>query len=89
MKLLGLPFLITEIFVLHRIALPTLKQALAVSKGKIMVDLDLKTDKIDEVMAVVKEMDMLSEVIFFDSDWEILEKIKAKMPTAYLLFTGT
>ncbi|SFB10759.1 glycerophosphodiester phosphodiesterase family protein [Algoriphagus aquimarinus] len=67
------------------IAIPTLKEALALSKGKIMVDLDLKTDKIEEVMAVVRELDVLDEVIFFDSDWKILAEIKSKMPTAYLM----
>ena len=67
------------------ISIPTLKEALALAKGKIMVDLDLKTDKIDEVMAVVSELDVLDEVIFFDSDWKILAEIKSKMPTAYLM----
>ncbi|PZX53945.1 glycerophosphoryl diester phosphodiesterase [Algoriphagus ratkowskyi] len=67
------------------IAIPTLNEALALSKGKIMVDLDLKTSKIDEVMAVVQELNVLDEVIFFDSDWEILKAIKAKMPSAYLM----
>lgn len=67
------------------IAIPTLREALAVTKGKIMVDLDLKTEKIYEVMSVVNEMDVMDEVIFFDSDWEILEEIKAKMPEAFLM----
>lgn len=67
------------------ITIPTLKEALALSKGKIMVDLDLKTDKINEVMAVVSELDVWDEVIFFDSDWDILKAVKAKMPNAYLM----
>ena len=67
------------------ISIPTLKEALTLTKGKIMVDLDLKTDKIDEVLAVVQEMEVLDEVIFFDSDWKILKEVKEKMPTAYLI----
>jgi len=67
------------------IAIPTLEEALEVTRGKIMVDLDLKTDKIAEVMAVVSKMDMLDEVIFFDSEWDILQEIKAKMPSAYVM----
>ena len=67
------------------ISIPTLNQALALSKGKIMVDLDLKTSKIDAVIAVVQEMNVLDEVIFFDSDWKILKAVKAKMPDAYLM----
>ena len=67
------------------IPIPTLKEALAISKGKIMVDLDLKTDKIDAVLGVVEEMKVQNEVIFFDSDWKILKEIKQKMPEAYLM----
>lgn len=64
---------------------PTLKEALSLSKGKIMVDLDLKTSKISEVLAVVEELDLFDEVIFFDSDWKVLQEIKSQYPAAYLM----
>ncbi|SIN73453.1 glycerophosphodiester phosphodiesterase family protein [Algoriphagus halophilus] len=64
---------------------PTLKEALHLSKGKIMVDLDLKTSNINAVLAVVKELDMFDEVIFFDSDWKVLQEIKSQYPDAYLM----
>ncbi|WP_192348694.1 glycerophosphodiester phosphodiesterase family protein [Algoriphagus sp. Y33] len=67
------------------IAIPTLQEALALTKGKIMVDLDLKTDRVEEVIAVVNKMDVLDEVIFFDSDWQVLREIKAKLPDAFLM----
>mgnify|MGYP003648913825 CR=1 FL=1 len=67
------------------ISIPTLREALQVSKGKIMVDLDLKTDKIQEVMDVVKEMGVEDEMIFFDSDWKVLKEVRARMPKAYLM----
>jgi len=64
---------------------PTLKEALHLSKGKIMVDLDLKTSNIDAILAVVEELDMFDEVIFFDSDWKVLQEIKSQYPDAYLM----
>ena len=67
------------------LAIPTLAEALALTKGKIMVDLDMKTEKVEEVIEVVKEMDVLDEVIFFDSDWQVLREIRAKLPEAFLM----
>lgn len=67
------------------IHIPTLKEALELAKGKIMVDLDLKTDKIEEVMEIVREVDVADEVIFFDSDWKVLKTINDHMPEAYLM----
>jgi glycerophosphoryl diester phosphodiesterase len=67
------------------IAIPTLQEALALTKGKIMVDLDLKTDKIEKIIAIVQELEVQDEVIFFDSDWEILKEVRSKIPNAYLM----
>lgn len=57
--------------------IPTLREALEVAKGKIMVDLDLKTDRIDEVIEVVKSTKTEDIVFFFDSDYQILSKVDA------------
>lgn len=69
--------------------IPTLEEALQIAKGRIMVDLDLKTERIDKVIEVVKKMDAGEFVFFFDSDYEILAKVDAAsknymiMPRAY------
>lgn len=69
--------------------IPSLEAALELADGKILVDLDLKTDRVDKVMAVVKRLDMKESVFFFDSDYEILSRIKSTdkdfmiMPRAY------
>jgi len=69
--------------------IPTLEEALQTAKGRILVDLDLKTDRIDKVIEVVKKMDASKFVFFFDSDYEILSKVDAAsknymlMPRAY------
>nr|WP_295930766.1 glycerophosphodiester phosphodiesterase family protein [uncultured Dyadobacter sp.] len=55
--------------------IPTLEEALQVAKGNILVDLDLKTDRIDKVIEVVRKMDAGGFVFFFDSDYELLSKV--------------
>ncbi|OJV17652.1 MAG: glycerophosphodiester phosphodiesterase [Dyadobacter sp. 50-39] len=69
--------------------IPTLEEALQIAKGRIMVDLDLKTERIDKVIEVVKKMRAGDFVFFFDSDYEILSEVDAAskkymlMPRAY------
>jgi glycerophosphoryl diester phosphodiesterase len=55
--------------------IPTLSEALGLAKGKIMVDLDLKTSHIGEVIEVVKKTGTEDIVFFFDSDYEILGQV--------------
>ena len=69
--------------------IPSLEAALELADGKILVDLDLKTDRVDKIMVVVKRLDMTESVFFFDSDYDVLSRIKAAdkdfmiMPRAY------
>ena len=56
--------------------IPTLQEALALAKGKIMVDLDLKTSHIHEVIDVVKKTGTEDIVFFFDSDYQILAQVQ-------------
>jgi glycerophosphoryl diester phosphodiesterase len=69
--------------------IPSLEAALELADGKILVDLDLKTDRVDKIIAVVKRLDMKESVFFFDSDYDVLSRIKAAdndlmiMPRAY------
>lgn len=69
--------------------IPSLEDALEMADGKILVDLDLKTDRVDRVMEVVKRLDMKETVFFFDSDYEVLSRIQSVdrdfmiMPRAY------
>ena len=71
--------------------IPTLEEALLLAKGHILVDLDLKTDKMDEVLAVIRKTKTEDIVIFFDSDYEILKYVDKKnkrymmMPRAHSL----
>lgn len=56
--------------------IPTLEEALKLAYGKIMVDLDLKTDRIDKVIEVVRKTDTEDIVIFFDSDYDVLDRVQ-------------
>jgi glycerophosphoryl diester phosphodiesterase len=69
--------------------IPSLEQALELADGKILVDLDLKTDRLDRIMEVVKRLDMKESVFFFDSDYVALSRVQSAdknfmlMPRAY------
>ncbi|MBB3840439.1 glycerophosphoryl diester phosphodiesterase [Runella defluvii] len=71
--------------------IPTLEEALLLAKGHILVDLDLKTDKMDAVLEVIQKTKTEDIVIFFDSDYEILKYVDKKnkhymmMPRAHSL----
>jgi len=74
-----------------RLKIPSLEEALKLSHGQILVDLDLKTDRIDRVVQVVNKTDTKDFVFFFDSDYEVLSRIQAAnrefmiMPRAHSL----
>lgn len=65
--------------------IPTLREALELAKGKIYVDLDLKTEKVQYLVPIVKELDMADQVFFFDSDWNVLDHVRSLMPEAQLM----
>jgi glycerophosphoryl diester phosphodiesterase len=61
--------------------IPTLKEVLKIGRGKIIFDLDIKTTEIEKIMEVVKTSGAEEGVIFFDSDWAVLEIVNAVHPT--------
>ncbi len=67
----------------HRV--PTLEEALRAAKGKIIFDLDLKTTQVEKIIAVVEETGSHESVVFFDSDWEVLEKVYQAHPNWNLM----
>jgi glycerophosphoryl diester phosphodiesterase len=57
--------------------IPSLRDALSLAHGKILVDLDLKTDKVDNVVDIVNRTDTKEIVFFFDSDYGVLSRVRA------------
>ena len=56
--------------------IPTLEEALRIAKDHLMVDLDLKTSRIEDVIRVVNKVGANDIVIFFDSDFKILSQVR-------------
>jgi glycerophosphoryl diester phosphodiesterase len=65
--------------------IPTLEEALKVANGKVYVDLDLKTEKVELLVPIIKALEMEDQVFFFDSDWEVLDHVRSLMPEAQLM----
>jgi glycerophosphoryl diester phosphodiesterase len=69
--------------------IPSLEDALKLADGKILVDLDLKTDRIEKVIRVINRTYTKEIVFFFDSDYKVLSRVQAAdkdfmiMPRAY------
>jgi glycerophosphoryl diester phosphodiesterase len=55
--------------------IPTLEEALLEVKGKALIDLDMKTDAVPEVLEVIRKTGMEEYVVFFDGDREVLTNI--------------
>src|SRR5690349_5386292 len=74
-----------------QLKIPSLEMALNAAHGNILVDLDLKTDRIDDVVRIVEKTEMQDYVLFFDSEYSVLQRVKSRnadfmiMPRAYRL----
>ena len=70
---------------------PTFEEFLKTAKGKIMVDVDMKTDDVEGILRAVSKAGMGDQVFYFDNDYDQLDKIRAYdrsallMPRAYSL----
>lgn len=64
---------------------PNLVEALRRTCGRVLVDLDLKTDNIAPVVAVVEGLGMTDQVLFFDSDSTVLQRVRRLTPKAIVM----
>jgi len=65
--------------------LATFEEALNLAKGKVMIDIDLKTSNLKPVFDALKKTETLNHVIFFDSDFEILKEVQHYYPEANVM----
>jgi|GEM_PF-112117 len=65
--------------------IPTLEEALLLAKGRIVLDLDLKTDRMAPVLSLIEKTETTQQVIFFDSDTNTLRTTRKQIPTAKLM----
>lgn len=64
--------------------IPTFDEALKVIKGKIMVDIDLKTDQLDPIIEDIQRNACMDQVFFFDNDYQALDYVR-KQDTAFFI----
>jgi glycerophosphoryl diester phosphodiesterase len=58
--------------------IPSLEEAMNLSKGRILVDLDLKTDRLSDIVRIIEKTNTMDIVIFFDSDYKALLSVKER-----------
>ncbi|MCF6357165.1 MAG: glycerophosphodiester phosphodiesterase family protein [Draconibacterium sp.] len=69
--------------------IPTFEDVLKITKGNIMIDIDLKTGNLKPIVEVVNRMNVTDQVFYFDNDYNALRSIKEMddnsifMPRAY------
>ncbi|MCK9412798.1 MAG: glycerophosphodiester phosphodiesterase family protein [Prolixibacteraceae bacterium] len=69
--------------------IPTFEDFLNIAKGKIMVDIDIKTSHLKPVVDAVKRTKTQDQVFYFDNDYDALKKVRSMdktslfMPRAY------
>jgi glycerophosphoryl diester phosphodiesterase len=70
-------------------SIPTFEDALKLARGKILIDIDIKTSHLKPVADVVRKMNCQSQVLYFDNDYNALRKVLSMesgammMPRAY------
>lgn len=64
---------------------PTFAEFLKVAKGKIMIDVDMKTDNVSGIMAAVKAAGLSADIFYFDNDYGQLQEIRRIDPDAKLM----
>ncbi len=55
--------------------IPLLEEALRLARGRIMVDLDMKGVRVKPLVAMVKKTGTEKQVLFFDSDFGVLDSV--------------
>ena len=55
---------------------PTFTEALMEAKGKILVDIDIKSASVSKLVEVIHQLDMGDQVIFFDGNFNVLDSVK-------------
>ncbi len=67
--------------------IPSLEAVLQVAKGKIWIDLDIKTSlrQLDAVVAVLQKTTDDEGYFFYDGDYKSLKRIRKKLPNALIM----
>ena len=66
-------------------SVPTFEEFLKVVKGKIMVDVDMKTDNVEGILNAVRTVGIEEEIFYFDNDYDQLDQIRKLDKSAQLM----
>jgi glycerophosphoryl diester phosphodiesterase len=64
---------------------PTLYEAMKLAKGRILVNLDLKTADVDPTISRIVETGTLAQTLLFSGNYDLLKKLRAIAPGALVL----
>lgn len=64
---------------------PSLEEVFKITSGKVLIDLDLKTDNLDPIIEVIKKTGAQDHAFFFDSDFNILRQIEENDSTFMIM----
>jgi len=65
--------------------IPTFEEFLKVIKGKILVDIDMKTNNVKGIVEIVKKTGTEKDVFYFDNDYDQLDLIKEMHASAQIM----
>lgn len=65
--------------------IPTFEEALKLVKNHILVDIDIKTDRLDPIIEAIKNQGCEDQVFFFDNDYNALQYVRDSDPEFMLM----
>lgn len=65
--------------------IPTLAEALEAARGRIFVDVDLKSEQIDLILGVIAQAEMIDQVMFYHADPDVRARVLARAPEALVM----
>ena len=65
--------------------IPTFEEALNITRGKALVDIDIKTNQLKPIVDVVKKNNMVDQVFWFDNDYDGLKEVRILEPKSIFM----
>jgi len=65
--------------------IPTFEEALNLTRGKTLIDIDIKTSQLKPIVDVVKKNNMANQVFWFDNDYDGLKEVRIMEPNSIFM----
>lgn len=63
----------------------TLEETLKIAKGKVIIDIDIKTNRLKPVIDIVRKTKTTEQVLFFHNNFEVLKEVLGLLPEAIVM----